>query len=150
MPIKKQRETPSIKEFERTCIAIGARIAAFRKAKRWEQSSLAHRIGTGLDAIRKIESGKNLNQYVKLVELAKALGVTPNEILNFPQQNEHDAFLGAMEAAFLSQGMPLEQVRPLAEVALEALNSPEVRSAGIPVRDSARIVVLVAIRKFCE
>jgi transcriptional regulator with XRE-family HTH domain len=137
------------REFQQRCVEVGARIRAFREALGWSEAQLGERLSLGPDAIRKAEKGgSGVTQFVKLAELARALGTTPNAILGIQEMPERDAVMGLLQAAFVDRGMTLEQARPIAEAVLTVLDSPELRNAGIPLEDSTRSVGLYVIRQF--
>lgn len=149
MPRNTQDSMTNPREFKQKCAEVGARIRAFREAIGLDSAGLARQLSLTPDAIRKAETGESgVAQYVKLAELARVLHVTPNAILGFQDQMERDAFKGLLEAAFVAHRMPLEQARPLAEVVLRVLDSPELHSSGIPPEDSARNLGLYVIRQF--
>jgi transcriptional regulator with XRE-family HTH domain len=144
-----QGRMANTREFRQKCAEVGARIRAFRESVGMDRAELARQLSLTDDALRKAERGETgVTQFVKLAELASALRVTPNAILGFQDPVEREAFKGLLEAAFVAQRMPLEQARPLAEVALRVLDSPELHNSGIPLSDSARSIGLYVIRRF--
>jgi len=61
--------------------ALGKRIRELRKEREYSQEKLAERAGIHENHVRRIEGGTANPSYVVLVKLAKALGVTPGELL---------------------------------------------------------------------
>lgn len=103
------------------------------------QSELAARLCLIPDAIRKLERGTSgAKQFIKLTEIAQALGTTPNRMLGVQEGLEKEAIRGVLEAIFLEFGKSLDEAKRLAECALSAMNSPTVRESGGPIADSAR------------
>lgn len=138
------------KDFREKCAKVGVRIRALRTAINPRRSIFAREVlKMADDNLRKIEAGLAVAQFVKLGELARALKSTPNAILDFKDgSNEREAFKGLLEAAFVAHGLPLEQARPLSEAVLAVLDSPELRSTGISLEDSARTIGQFVIRQF--
>jgi transcriptional regulator with XRE-family HTH domain len=126
--------------------AIARNLSSFRIRKEMKQAQVAEVIGVSPDAVRKAESGQNLASYIKIAKWARALGTTPNHILDF-QEGEREAFLGAIEGAFISRGMEVAQAEALAQIVIEVLDSPEVRTGGKSIRDNARIAAMILTRK---
>ena len=62
-------------------IEHGIRLAKFRKATGLSQQELANKIGVAQPVISRYEKGQRKLYDDMLAELAKALGVTPNDIL---------------------------------------------------------------------
>jgi transcriptional regulator with XRE-family HTH domain len=69
-------------------IEHGIRLAKFRKTAGMSQQELADRIGVAQPVISRYEKGQRKLYDDMLAELAKALGVTPNDILGItPSKN---------------------------------------------------------------
>lgn len=62
--------------------ALGERIKACRKAKKWSQARLADKSGLTQGYISEIESGKTRITVNTLVDISDAFGVTPNTLLD--------------------------------------------------------------------
>ena len=60
---------------------IGRRIRAAREAKRWTQEEFAHESGTDRAYINGLEQGLRNPSALKLIQICKALGVRPNDLL---------------------------------------------------------------------
>jgi len=61
--------------------ALGKRVRELRKERGYSQEKLAERAGIHENHVRRIEGGTANPSYVVLVKLAKALGVTPGELM---------------------------------------------------------------------
>ena len=62
---------------------IGQRIIELRTEKGWSQSDLARACGKDRQAIEKLENGKVNPTLYSLYEVAKALGVSLKEVVDF-------------------------------------------------------------------
>ena len=91
---------------------------------------------TRSESLKEARSGAK--QFIKLTEIAQALGTTPNRILGIHEGLEWEAIRGVLEAIFLEFGKSLDEAKRLAECALSAMDSPAVRESGGPIADSAR------------
>jgi transcriptional regulator with XRE-family HTH domain len=65
---------------------IGRKISRIRELRDMKQEALAQAMGTNQQAISLIENSETIDEE-KLVEVAKALGVTPEAIKNFSEEN---------------------------------------------------------------
>ena len=147
MTDRKQRDMTKTRADKEKAAKVGATILRIREARGMSREAVgAAYYGSGYDAIRKIEDGiSGAEGFVKLAKLAEILRSSPNELLDWQDQ---DAILGVMEGIALACGLPPEQASPLAELVLEVLNSPDIRNTGIPLRDIARTVGSFEARKF--
>ena len=64
---------------------IGRKISRIRELKDMKQEALAQALGTNQQAISAIENSETIDE-AKLVEIAKALGVTAEAIKNFSEE----------------------------------------------------------------
>lgn len=64
---------------------IGRKISRIRELKDMKQEALAQAMGTNQQAISLMENSETIDDE-KLVEVAKALGVTPEAIKNFSEE----------------------------------------------------------------
>ena len=64
---------------------IGRKISRIRELRDMKQEALAQAMGTNQQAISLIENSETIDEE-KLVEVAKALGVTPEAIKNFSEE----------------------------------------------------------------
>jgi hypothetical protein len=128
---------------------IGRRIEAIRLERKMDRQEVgAAYYESGADAMRKIEDGTSGSDgFVKLARLAKVLRTTPNELLGFELIHQ-DGFRGVLEGIGLAIGLPLDRAVVLADTVLKVLNSPDIRSNGVPLRDSARSIVTYELRQF--
>ena len=62
---------------------IGLRIVELRTKKGWSQADLARETGKDRQAIEKLENGKVNPTLYSLMEIAKALGVSLSEVVDF-------------------------------------------------------------------
>jgi transcriptional regulator with XRE-family HTH domain len=142
------------REHQRQTALIAQRIYDLRIKAGMDQAELGAALGQTGDAIRKMEAGQNLTAFIKLADLASALGADPNDILGFATSAEQSvrcqATLGLIEGSLMSRGMPMGEAEALARIVLEVLDSPEVRSEGTSPRDNARILARSVIRRFFE
>jgi transcriptional regulator with XRE-family HTH domain len=65
---------------------IGRKISRIRELRDMKQEALAQALGTNQQAISAIENSETIDEE-KLVEIAKALGVTPEAIKSFSEEN---------------------------------------------------------------
>lgn len=65
---------------------IGRKISRIRELRDMKQEALAQAMGTNQQAISLMENSETIEEE-KLVEVAKALGVTPEAIKNFSEEN---------------------------------------------------------------
>ncbi|MRX38057.1 helix-turn-helix domain-containing protein [Flavobacterium sp. LC2016-23] len=65
---------------------IGRNISRIRELKDMKQEALAQALGTSQQTISAIENSENIDEE-RLVEVAKALGVTTEAIKNFSEEN---------------------------------------------------------------
>jgi len=65
---------------------IGRKISRIRELRDMKQDALAQAMGTSQQTISLIENSETIDEE-KLVEVAKALGVTPEAIKNFSEEN---------------------------------------------------------------
>lgn len=111
-----------------------------------ERADFADKLDLSVTAIHRIESGESTIQFAKLAEIARVLATSPNTILDFPElAPDRDLIKGLLQATLVSQGMPLEQARPLSAAALEVLDRPELRNTGMSLEDSARAISLFVL-----
>jgi transcriptional regulator with XRE-family HTH domain len=135
--------------FRGTKDQVGKKIRAVREARGLSRAEVgAAYYGAGEDAIRKIEDGTSGSDgYVKLANMAQILKSTPNELLEFGEPDQ-EAIKGLLEGIAIAFGLPLGRAVALADTVLEVLNSEDIHSAGIPLRESARSVGLYEARQF--
>ncbi|MDD2674206.1 MAG: helix-turn-helix transcriptional regulator [Flavobacterium sp.] len=74
---------------------IGRKISRIRELRDMKQEALAQALGTNQQAISAMENSETIDEE-KLVEVAKALGVTPDAIKNFSE----DAILNIINNTF--------------------------------------------------
>lgn len=65
-------------------IAFGQRIRRFRKQKRLTQEALAEQVGISASFMGHIERGSRIASLETLMQLCRALAVSPNELLGEP------------------------------------------------------------------
>ncbi|MFQ6603454.1 helix-turn-helix domain-containing protein [Flavobacterium sp. C3NV] len=104
---------------------IGRKISRIRELRDMKQEALAQALGTNQQAISIIENSETIDEE-KLIEVAKALGVTAEAIKNFSEENMinyfntfHDSDFSNSQGAF-SQNQhcsfnPLDKVVELYE-----------------------------------
>jgi transcriptional regulator with XRE-family HTH domain len=61
--------------------ALGKRIRELRKERRYSQEKLAELAGIHENHVRRIEGGTANPSYLVLVRVAKALGISPGELI---------------------------------------------------------------------
>jgi transcriptional regulator with XRE-family HTH domain len=67
---------------ETVCRELGRRIVAHRKNSKMTQSDLGNSIGTSFQQIQKYEDGKNQVSVCKLIQIAAALNVSEQELID--------------------------------------------------------------------
>jgi len=70
---------------------IGRKISRIRELRDMKQEALAQALGTNQQAISAIENSETIDD-AKLAEIAKALGVTPEAIKSFSEENVFNYF----------------------------------------------------------
>jgi transcriptional regulator with XRE-family HTH domain len=149
-----QEDMATTREHKRLVGEIAKKIRVLREGKDMDHARLGAILGIGPDAVRKMEGGVSLSSYVKIIELAKALGTTPNEILDFPESSDRltdrEIFQGLMEGSFMQRGLPLAEAEALATLVLEVIDRPAVRSEGTSPRQNARTLALDVVQRFFE
>ncbi|MDN3672716.1 helix-turn-helix transcriptional regulator [Flavobacterium branchiarum] len=70
---------------------IGRKISRIRELKDMKQEALAQALGTNQQAVSIIENSEAIGEE-KLIEIAKALGVTPEAIKNFSDEGVFNYF----------------------------------------------------------
>ena len=83
------------------------------------------------------EARSGAKQFIKLTEIAQALGPTSNRIFGIHEGLEWEAIRDG-SSQFLEFGTSFDEAKRLAECALSAMDSPAVRESGGPIADSAR------------
>jgi transcriptional regulator with XRE-family HTH domain len=76
---------------------IGRKISRIRELRDMKQEALAQALGTNQQAISAMENSETIDEE-KLVEVAKALGVTPEAIKNFSEEGVINYFNSFNEA----------------------------------------------------
>ena len=104
---------------------IGRKISRIRELRDMKQEALAQALGTNQQAVSTIENSETIDED-KLVEIAKALGVTVEAIKNFSEENMinyfntfHDTDFSNSQGAFSQNHQcsfnPLDKVVELYE-----------------------------------
>jgi transcriptional regulator with XRE-family HTH domain len=118
------RETPLTLE------QIGERIKAAIEASAFKDvRAFAKHIGRSADAVYKMCQGKTLAQAEHLSNMARALGMTPNDFLGFNSDEETNALLEGFVGAFEEvAGLSEQESRELVQGVLIGIREPVVRS----------------------
>ncbi|RWW91776.1 helix-turn-helix domain-containing protein [Flavobacterium cerinum] len=83
---------------------IGRKISRIRELRDMKQDALAQALGTNQQAISAMENSETIDE-AKLIEVAKALGVTPEAIKNFSDEAAINFFNNFYDHSFTnSQG----------------------------------------------
>lgn len=135
------------REFRQKCGVFGAKLKKLLEEKHPSAQDLG-RIDYTMATLQKKMEGKNVTQFIMLGELAKVLGVTPNDLLDFPVGDEREAVKGVVEAVAEHFGMPLDEAQELAEAVAKVLDTHAIRNSGSSRRDNARSVVRFVIEEF--
>lgn len=95
-------ETPILRslriEMELERRAVGQRIAALRKRKRWTQPQAAERIGVSLRGVQDWEAGRSLPRWRNLDRLCEVYGVGPEDIIGAAEPASTPDVLAEMAA----------------------------------------------------
>lgn len=126
---------------------IGARVSGFRKRAKITAPQLASLLGVQKDAINRIQSGRNLSQWLKLADLATILNVTPNDLLGFNSIADREIVRAALEASYQALGLNEEEVRILAESILAVIDEPPVESTNLDRATLARAQSEIEVRR---
>lgn len=126
---------------------IGVRVSKFRKAAKITAPHLASLLGVQKDAVNRIQSGRNLSQWLKLADLATLLKVTPNDLLGFNSVTDREVVRAALEASYQALGLNEDEVRILAESILTVIDEPPVESANLDRVTLARAQSEIEVRR---
>ena len=130
---------------------IGQRLQALRKKLGLDVKDVASAVGLKPFALREKEEGRAMRHYLKLAELARVLGTTPNHILGVespPQTNEDRlALMGAALEAMLvaEEGWALEKAREYVEIATQAALEEDIE--GVDQRLAVRSIAVSRARQ---
>jgi transcriptional regulator with XRE-family HTH domain len=127
------------------CQEIGARIRRLRKRRGLSVAQLASTLDLTDDAVRRMERGENVEQFLKLIRLSDALLSHPNEILGQRSSSDRELLQATLEACFQALGLSDIQTNLLAETIVEVLEAPEALS-GIDRPAQARLQSFAAVR----
>lgn len=78
-------------------VPIGRRLRTARTAAKFSQADLAEKVGTSSQALGQIENGWRAPSIPKLVELARALDVSPEWLLSGMDPKVYDGLVAAVE-----------------------------------------------------
>ena len=131
-------------------IAIGKRIAQLRDAAGRENKDLADAMGVTINGIKKLISGDGAVGFAKLKKLAAALGVTPNEILGYPDHGAPDELWDGLEGTFEALGLPSDEAAELVLAFREAVEEPLSASVSQDRGTARRVLTASATRKFLK
>jgi transcriptional regulator with XRE-family HTH domain len=112
------------------------------------RAALAKRLGKTEDAVKKLLAGQAQVQFEKLIELATALGTTPNTLLGFSEAGERDALLAALAVSYEALGLDHLSAVELSEIVLQAAQDARIHRADMPTPAAARVLASVAVSKF--
>lgn len=128
---------------------IARRIAAARDKENLRNQDIADALGVTVDAVKKMVRGASTAQFAKLAELSRILRTTPNALLGFSAAGPPlGDFREALEASYMTLGLPPDQASQLAALILEVLEAPQPRSIQIDRRSSIRLLAEAASRRF--
>ena len=101
------------------------------------------------DAIKKMMTTHGLKQYVKLIELCRALDTTPNDLLGFSSiEPDATALLAAIQVGLEAVGQPPNDAAALAEIIVTAANTASESHEEVPQDSAARLLVRAAVSRF--
>lgn len=103
---------------------IGERIKTMREALGMSVANLASALGLKPFALREIESGRSMRQYLKLAEMCRMLRTTPNVLLGFEPEaieggDQLDMMGAAVQVMLIDEGWPRERAEALVDIATE-------------------------------
>lgn len=129
---------------------IGERIRALREAAGLSVADVASALDLKQFAVRENEAGRGLRQYLKLKELARVLGTTPNDILGVTDPSPSgddllDLMGAAIEAILIESGWSEDRAERAVEVAKTA--ALEERIQDVDRRLAARSIAVSLIRQ---
>ena len=125
------RRNPEARRVTPMDVLVGARVAAFRKAKRISQTELGQAIGVTFQQVQKYEKGTNRISGAAMAIIAAKLEVPVTRLYGDPDPQGEDRIgqllgaPGALELLDLYAAMPPERRH-----ALLALIRPEVEPGG--------------------
>lgn len=86
---------------------LSKKIKGLRLAKAYSQEQLANNSGLSLRTVQRIENGETEPRGDTLVRLAKSLGVTPNELIDWTEVQDHQYLMVMNLSAFSFLVVPL-------------------------------------------
>jgi len=127
--MKPRSRNPIKQEAEASAESLGSRLARLRRAKGWNQSELAARVGVTSNQISKFERETGKPGLETLSKLAEALATTTDFLLTGREPQEiHDARLRARLP--LLERLPLELRDVIVEFLDTLLNTHQILRRG--------------------
>jgi transcriptional regulator with XRE-family HTH domain len=131
MSAEQMSKTPKGPTAEELGAAVGQRVRELMKARGLTGKDMAAALGLSTSGISDLLHGRSVKQYVQLAEIARLLGVTPNDLLGFDASSppDHDIveLIGAtVEALLMEQGWPEDRAVRLVRLATEAAQERQI------------------------
>lgn len=133
----------------REAVELARHMAAVRDARGLDLKDLVQRTGMKELSVRRLFTGEVHANFLKLIKIARAMGVTPNELLGFPEPaHEEQAALmdrvrGAIEALLAAMGYQEESLQTITEAVLKALKSQPLPAHSERASAVARVATVI-------
>lgn len=127
---------------------ISRKIKELMVAQGLTRAELAKKLGRTEDSVKKILSGVGLVQFIKLGELARILGTTPNDLLGISASPDNQALLSAMAVSYETLGLEADEGQELAQIVLQASREAQVFAGDVSLPSTARILASAAVARF--
>ena len=135
-------------EARKTASEIGGRIRAFRERAGLSSSQLANRLGVTEDAVARMQRGESVGQFIKLIAMADALNITPNDLLGFEGHiSDVEVIKSAIEACFEALGVSELESVALGRIIIAVIEQRQAPPAGVEPQTAARIQAGFAVRQ---
>jgi transcriptional regulator with XRE-family HTH domain len=129
---------------------VGRRIAELRNERGLSNEKIADAMGVALITVKKIMGGTGTVQFAKLKRLARALGVTPNDILEVGEGENLDVLFAAVEGSYRVLGLSERDAKALARRIREVYEEPLTPSSKADRTAALRVLAESATIKFLK
>lgn len=140
---KPKGETP-----EQAGAAIGQRIRDLMQARGLAGKDVAAALGLSTSGVSDILHGRSVKQYVQLADIARLLGVTPNDLLGFADAMTEAIAVeivgAAIEGMLMDLGWPEDRAERLVQIATGAAREKQI--LDVDRRIAARTIAIARLR----
>lgn len=103
---------------------VGRHVAALMRERGLSQKDVAAALGVQVVTVSAMLNGRGVDRFLRLADLARVLGVTPNDVVMFDKgrrdPEEADLFAAAMEGVLMESGWSEARAEAVVELAREA------------------------------